>query len=412
MRKLVAVFIVCLLFAGTIQSVFGSGIDNKTNWSVGYARTMNRNAVYDSVDAAVYNPAGIGRFDSGLFIGANNQSIFINYSHESAAELYEAKNPTLFLPSAFVIYKRARLGFYGAFYVPAGGGRLKYDDSIVDLSEDLGLAPFDPSAELFGVYYAGTAGVVYALNDMLSVSLGGRFICAKQTTKFETDTVMSGFPVGPFSGFNGETLVLDTKATAMGFDAIIGLNLSPISGLNIGIRYETNTPLEWEYTEVSGHLATLQGIAEGDKYKRDLPALLGIGASYMVLPKLRVEASLDLYLNKSADWDGEEDDVKTGYAFGAAAEYAFLETLKASAGFLYTKTGADQETYLHLNPALNSVTLCGGALYRVNEKLSVELGVMKPFYSEDEGVSIIGSSPVDIDKSLWIIAVGAQYKIF
>jgi hypothetical protein len=209
MRKLVAVFIVCLLFAGTIQSVFGSGIDNKTNWSVGYARTMNRNAVYDSVDAAVYNPAGIGRFDSGLFIGANNQSIFINYSHESAAELYEAKNPTLFLPSAFVIYKRARLGFYGAFYVPAGGGRLKYDDSIVDLSEDLGLAPFDPSAELFGVYYAGTAGVVYALNDMLSVSLGGRFICAKQTTKFETDTVMSGFPVGPFSGFNGETLRLN-----------------------------------------------------------------------------------------------------------------------------------------------------------------------------------------------------------
>jgi long-subunit fatty acid transport protein len=104
--------------------------------------------------------------------------------------------------------------------------------------------------------------------------------------------------------------------------------------------------------------------------------------------------------------------VKNGYAVGAAAEYALMENLEASAGFLYTKTGADKDSYVHLNPALNSITVCGGALYRINEKLSVELGVLKPFYFGDEGISAIESTTIDLDKSLWIIAVGAQYKIF
>jgi len=406
MQKLLIVVGILLLCAGAAGVICASGIDNKTNWSAAYARTMNRNAVYDAPDAAVYNPAGIGRMEDGLFVGASNQTIPINYSHESAAELYEAKNPTILLPSAFVVYKRNKLGFYGAFYVPAGGGRLKYKAGIVDLNEALFLSTFNPKADLFGVYYAGTVGAVYAVNDMISLSVGGRYIFAKQTTNFETEDTITAGPL------TGAKLLLDTKATASGFDVIIGINIAPISGLNVGLRYETKTKLEWEYKDVEGPLAASQGIAEGDTYDRDLPALLGAGVSYMLLPQLRAEASLDIYFNTQADWDGGEDDVKTGFAFGAACEYALLSNLKASAGFLYTKTGADKDSYLHVNPALNSITLSGGALYQVTENLSAELGILKPFYTGDDGVSQIGSVPLEVDKSLWIIALGVNYKVF
>jgi hypothetical protein len=154
--------------------------------------------------------------------------------------------------SAFVVYKRNMLGFYGAFYVPSGGGSLEYDDGIVDLNETLFLNAFALSADLFCVYYAETAGAVFSFNKMIA-------------------------------------------------------------------------------------------------------------------------ASLDYYFNKIADWDGDEDDVDNGFANGTAAEYGLLEKLK----------------------------------------LSAELGVIKPFYTGDDGTSAIPTTvALKLDKSLWIIALGLQYKIF
>ena len=180
------------------------------------------------------------------------------------------------------------------------------------------------------------------------------------------------------------------------------------------MRFETRTALRWEYKDVEGPLTGpgFLAIAEGDEYDRDLPALLGLGVSWKPQEKLKVEASLDYYFNKGADWDDAEDDVKNGFAIGAAAEYALLEKLSLSAGFLYTKTGADEDSYLDVNPALNSFTVAGGAIYRFGEKLSAELGIVKPFYTDDSGTSQDTLVDVDLEKSLWIIALGLQYKIF
>ena len=201
---------------------------------------------------------------------------------------------------------------------------------------------------------------------------------------------------------------------ASGFGAVFGLNVSPIPEVNIGVRYETRTALRWEYKDVSGPLAggAFLDIAEGDKYDRDLPALLGLGVSCKPLEKLKVEGSLDYYFNQGADWDDAEDDVENGYAIGAAAEYALLEKLSLSAGFLYTKTGADEDSYLDVNPALNSFTVAGGVICRFTEKLSAELGIVKPFYTSDNGTSQDTLIDVDLEKSLWIIALGLQCKIF
>jgi hypothetical protein len=43
-----------------VSAVYAGAIDNKTNWSAEYIRTLNRNAATDYADIAAYNPAGKG----------------------------------------------------------------------------------------------------------------------------------------------------------------------------------------------------------------------------------------------------------------------------------------------------------------------------------------------------------------
>jgi long-chain fatty acid transport protein len=408
MKKTVGVTIT-LLFLCCGWSLYAGSVDHNNNFSAGYVRTFNRNAVTDAPDAAVYNPAGTVKLEDGLYVSAHNQSVFKNYYHESAADKYSAKNPTFFLPSAFVVYSSGNWAAFGAFTVPGGGGSLKYEDGIADLNENPAIGPENPSGDLFAAYYAGTIGGAFAINDMFSVSLGGRYICTSEKRLFETET--------PVAALGGVTELLDTKATSSGFCGIIGLDITPISDLNIGIRYETVTKLEWEYDKVEGPLATLPppnglGLSKGDTYDRDLPALLGVGVSYQVLPKLRAESSFMYYFNSSADWDGDEDDHDNGFEIGASAEYSIFSNLRASLGFLYTDQGASEDSYVYLNPALKALTVCGGGVYDFSDDFSLELGIAGIFYSEDDGESLLTAIPVTLKKTAFNVSIGAQYKVF
>jgi long-chain fatty acid transport protein len=409
--KRLSIFIAFLLcYTLLAGALFASGVDNKTNWSTGYIRTMNRNAVADNPDAVVYNPAGVIKLGQGIHVGVHNQFLFLNYSHESAAETYAAKNSNLLLPSLFVVYNKEKWGVFGAFNIPAGGGRLEYDDGIADINEVVGLAAFNPSANLMGVYYAGTLGGVYAINDMFSVAVSGRYVYAVQKAEIKTATAITA---GPLTGI---TELLDTEANDSGLGATIGLNVAlPFFDMNIGVRYETRVILEWEYDKVEGPLATLPppnglGLAKGDKFDRDLPAILGLGVSLKPIPMLRTEASFVYYFNKAADWDGAEDDHNNGFEFGAAAEYSFIPGLKGSAGFLIADPGADEDTYITLNPALRSFSIGFGVLVDMIPKVQLELGVLKPLYIKDDDTSDFGL-PVEVDKGLWIISAGASINI-
>jgi len=45
---------------------------------------------------------------------------------------------------------------------------------------------------------------------------------------------------------------------------------------------------------------------------RNLPAFFALGISYRLTPRIRVETDLTWYLNESADWEGSQNQVKTG----------------------------------------------------------------------------------------------------
>src|SRR5210317_2479608 len=60
---------------------YGGAIDNKTNWSAEYIRTLNRNAATDYADIAAYNPAGTVKLDEGFIINGSVQFLSKKYEN-------------------------------------------------------------------------------------------------------------------------------------------------------------------------------------------------------------------------------------------------------------------------------------------------------------------------------------------
>jgi long-chain fatty acid transport protein len=395
-----------VLLAGTIGPLYAAGIDNNSNFSTGYIRTFNRNAVTNAPDAAVYNPAGIVKLDNGFYVSVHNQFIIKNYSNETGSNEYAATNPTLLLPSAFLVYTQDVWGVFGTFTIPAGGGSLKYEDGVAALNENpySPLAAFNPSLEAFNAYYAGALGAAFAPHEMISFAVAGRMMTTQQTVKIETE-----IPVPPLGD---ATLLRDSEASATGYGAILGFNFSPMPELNIGAHYEMNTALEWEYEKRDGPLAA----ALPETYNRDLPALLGAGISYMFTPELRAEVDIMYYFNEQADWDGAEDHHDNGYDLGAALEYDVMPELTISCGYLLSQKGADSTTYNYVNPALDYVmAFAAGACYGVTPCLDLELGVSGVFYDEDIGYTNVGEPDnleVTLNKTAITVAAGLTYKLY
>ncbi len=405
MKKLSLLACVFVLLARTTGPLYAAGIDNNSNFSTGYIRTFNRNAVTNAPDAAVYNPAGIIKLDNGFYVSVHNQLAIRNYVHETRTE-YAATNPTLLLPSMFLVYTKDVWGVFGAFTVPAGEGPLKYEDGVAGLNENpyAHYAPFNPGFEVCNAYYAGAFGAAFAPHDVISVAVAGRFVTTQQTVRIVTEI--------PVPNLFDITLLRDSEASATGYCAILGLNFSPLPELNIGVHYEMNTALEWEYDRRDGPLAS----ALPETFDRDLPALLGIGISYMIVPELRAEADLMYYFNEQADWDSAEVFHDNGYDLGAALEYDAMPKLTISCGYLYSQKGADSTTYDYINPALNhSNAFAAGAYYGVTPCLDLELGVAAVFYEEDTGNTNWGEPDnlvVTLKKTTITFATGLTYKLY
>ena len=412
MKKLMLVLFVAVLAAAPLTTVLGGSVDHNNNFSAGYVRTFNRAAVTGSADAAVYNPAGTTKLDDGLHISGSNQFVLKEYSHENS-DTYKSIDPTLFLPGLFVVYKQDSWAVFSAFNIPGGGGRLEYEDGIADTSA-FGLDTYDPSVTAEGVYYGITLGGAYAITEAISLSLGGRFIFAREKADISTDKTIPALALGAYGPPSDTSDVLDYEARAHGIAGILGLHLTPISGLDIGLRVETITKMRWEYEDVGGFAGAAFDIAEGDKYDRDLPWLLSAGVAYQFLPELRVETDVVLYLNKSADWDGAEDDYNNGIELGVTAEYQIIEPLLASLGFMWSFNAVDEDSFSgfdYLAPELDSIAICGGLAFEVIPNLVLEAGAARTIYFESDAKSA-QDVDVTLNKSIWLIGIGASYKFF
>jgi long-chain fatty acid transport protein len=420
MRKRFVFLCVVSLIAASTSPLFAGGIENKTNWSAEWVRTLNRNAATDSADAVSYNPAGVMKMDNGLYLNASGQYAFKDYSDTVHGTKYETTEPDI-VPSLFALYKQDKWAAYGAVTIVVAGGKVDYDNGD---ATTLGLAnniittfntlfPGPPPAftgilnqHLEGKsYFIGyTIGGAYKINDLISVSLGARWVDASRDFK--------GFATLGGGSFGTQTYAVDYDETGHGWGGIIGVNLSPMDELDIGVRFETKTSIEL-VTGVTTDTVPGGLVTNGAKRNRDLPALLGVGVSYKFTPKLRLEADLTYYFNQNAGWDdnpvtlANETQKDDGYDVGIACEYTFNPKWKASVGYMYTYVGINPDNMSIETPELDASTIAGGVAFNPTPNWGINLGVLKTFYKD-----ATTSTGIKFEKDVVIVGLGVQYKFF
>lgn len=392
----------CCLFA---TSSFGSGIINKQGYSADYYRTLNRVAATDGVDAVAYNPAGVMKLENGFHTRADVQYVGKTYSNDVPGYgLLETDEPSI-VPSLFALYKEDCWAGYFAITVPGGGGSVDYPDgnartvAIVEGLKQMGFqGASSMSLEAMTTYVGFTAGGAYAINDMVSMSLGLRYIYAYQEFTGSISAI----------GASGNTdFLVDMERDAQGIGGIFGLNISPNENVNIAMRYETSTKIDLKSSVASDDLGIMEslGMEDGTTQREDLPGLISIGAYYKPTPKWKVETSFTYYLEDEATWEAQRlQGAGNSWEAGIAVEYEISSGLKLSLGYLYNELEISADLVQPENPLLDNQTLGAGAMWAISDRINVSFGLFKTFYKDETT-----SSGVTYSKDALCGALGFEY---
>jgi len=408
-----------LVIVVTLFSAFGvqAQMDNLTNLSVEWMRMPARNAALDSADIVVYNPAGLVKLADGWHLNLGNQSLFRHPQHSfdlhfgKGEQTFEQEKSDPLLPNLYAAYKKGRWALYAGFYISGGGAVADYPNGSLT-TELIGLQTlFSPAPDGFGVppgtllfdlysaatnqslkassyYLTFTVGGAYAFSDAFSLSLGLRYLNA--TNKTEAGLTLTDSPLSlpdlPF--------LFDTKDKASGLGAVIGLNWTATPKLTLAAHYESAIKLDFETTVDTDDF----GIAvNGAKSRRDLPAVLYLGAGYQVGPKLLLLADFNYYFQKSANWGATEvagmemkwaDFAGDCTAAGIGVAYQAGKNWLLSAGAVYTHNMfKDKELYYTRlgefeAPKNSNWNLGAGFARRLTDKLKLNVAVGATFWQD------------------------------
>ncbi len=424
MKKAVPVICFVSLLFFIALPLFAGGIVNKQNQSADYLRTLNRHAATDYADIAVYNPAGIMKMENGAYAKldimyfAKDYSNTVPYGFGGFSQAFgrlSSDEPSI-IPGLFAVLKEDRWGAFFALTIPAGGGELDYDRGdarTLLLSSGIASSPLVPS----GVYdmisnhslevkqssvLGFTLGGSVAITKRLSIAAGIRY--ADGIREFDGETVLSNS-----AGFAPDLAArLNIEQEDDGWCQFIGLNYAPNTKLNAAVTYFTKTKMEYENsvkTDTLG-LAPIIGFADGSKTRIDIPALLGCGVSYKLLPELKVDVNYVHYFESNATNDtfaGEDD----GYDMGISLEYTFSSQLKGSLGYMHTSVNlaTNQQINEPEEPKLSANTVSTGAVWSYSPAFDVTFGAMVVAYDD-----VKDSLGITYDKEVWNVSMGAQWK--
>jgi long-subunit fatty acid transport protein len=224
----------------------------------------------------------------------------------------------------------------------------------------------------------------------------------------------------------------DVEQTASGITPIIGINISPSENLNIGLKYEFATELEFTNNTTSdilmgfdetGNPVTM--FPDEAKFRGDMPAMLSAGIDYKATENLRVSIGTHYYFDKGANYGkkiGSEyvsnEDVIDNNFFEVAGglEYGITDKLLISGGYLLAKTGVNENYQSDLSYSLTSSTIGAGGAYKFSDNLMLNLGVGYTIYQDGEKTfnHLLGENVIPVTetykKDNLFIAVGIDFS--
>lgn len=427
------------LFAVLGTSAFGASIDHIQNYTAEYNANMAQQAAISPTTSAYYNPAGIMRLENGTYFTGGVQLAIgketMKYHTKDGDGGDYSADLLAPIPNFAMIKKQDDRAFFWTFGGIAGGGDLKYEDGFAGskVLED-GLPGFNMGGNLIGLknlnvdgswaegenmYAQTTIGTAWNINNKLSMSVAGRVVYGWRNLKAELKAkadeatiIATNTSLGEVTG----TASIDSERTAWGFGGQIGLNYAANDTWNFAMRYDTKVKLEFEADADSQELiikgqnigslkpglgfeSFFPQYADGAKYRRDLPAILALGASQKVTDRWTMFYGFNYYFNESAKIDKDvkytklgTDEVKytgleydNGWEISVGTEYWLNEKWAVLAGVNYADTGAPKDSYSDVEFALNSFLVGMGVKYRPDENTEWVVSTSHYFYESADG---------------------------
>lgn len=276
-----------------------------------------------------------------------------------------------------------------------------------------GIYDADIAFEGSSIFYGMQLGFAYQINDMLSASVGGRLVIAKNQYTGHIRDLSAGGALVPLPML---PINVDAAQSATGFNPIIGINITPNEKLNIGLKWEGKTALEFTNETVEDGTATVMppGMYPNDaKTNRDMPMMISAGAQYKATDALRLQVGFHTFMDKGADWDGREDLVDNNfYEFTLGTEYDINEMFTVSAGYMMGQTGISEAYQSNTSFSLSSSTIGLGAAINLSEQMSIDLGFSKMIYEDMDDNTAAPAYTTNYDKDGFMFAIGVNYSIF
>lgn len=433
------------LFAVLGTSAFGASIDHIQNYTAEYNANMAQQAAISPTTSAYYNPAGIMRLENGTYFTGGVQIAFGKESMEYGKK-YEA-DLLAPIPNFAMIKKQDDRAFFWTFGGIAGGGNLEYKDGVPNIKvlenvltkiyvpnfqNDVTINSLDTSGswvEGENMYAQTTIGTAWNINNKLSMSVAGRVVYGWRNLKGELNAKanINGVPnpkYDPNNSASGPQILnnvnvtadasIDSERTAWGFGGQIGLNYAANDTWNFAMRYDTKIKLEFEADTKGNNLIVHSPLGDipadlgfgnffpqykdGVKHRRDLPAILALGASQKVTDRWTMFYGANYYFNESAKIDkdvvyenivtGETEtgmEYDNGWEISVGTEYWLNNKWAVLGGVNYAKTGAKADSFSDVEFAIDSTLVGVGLKYRPDEDTEWVVSTSHYFYESADG---------------------------
>ncbi|MGL4687663.1 MAG: OmpP1/FadL family transporter [Fusobacteriaceae bacterium] len=396
----------------------GASIDHIMNYTAEYSANPALQGVINYSSTVNFNPAGLMRLENGLYMNGGLQYATGGYEMNYKGRSYKSD---LGSPAPnFSLYKK--YDNYALFWTVggiAGGAALNYKDGISAYGKiENQLSAFakisDSSAKGSNVYIQSTLGTAFNINEKLSMSVAGRIVHGQRDFEGEVQ-VTSALLKNP-------TLSVDAEREAWGLGVQLGLNYAATEKLNLGLRYDSKVKMNFKTDSTVGAPLPIVGInfdalypeyKDGMKARRDLPAILALGAQYKITPAWTGFLGGNYYFNKSANIDeevqtktGASRKYKDGYEFSLGSEYEINEKWSWLAGTNYAITGAEKDNYHDSEFALDSLMFGTGIKYKHNDTLELLGSVAHYFYNSSNSTD----GDVEYIKETTVLGGGFTYK--
>lgn len=423
-----------VLISGVIllmQTAFAGGILTNSNQSAQFVRMLSRNASKD-LDAVYYNPAGLAQLNNGFYFSLNNQSIFQTRTITNDFPLlknheYEGKATVPAFPTAFAVYKLDKWAFSAGFGPNSGGGAAKYNKGLPSFEIPVSAIPkslaasgiptadyssaisFEGSSVFWGIQLNGT----YAINEILSLSIGGRMINAKNAYSGYLKDIKIN-PLNATYGFDGKM-----RTASSVFTTLAGASSKVANDIQPYVTAASSATLAQLVASKMMAQSTADALAGG----------LGISpTSAMTISQIQSGYNVKAkYLsdNSAATLDQNVDAEQTGTGFtpiiGAdihldkfnwGIKYEFKTTLeltnKNNKSTTEDRTGKFPDgVKIHNDiPAI----LSSGLDYQATEKLKAS-GSVNLYFDKNVNWGMNGTKERKIDNNSYELSFGLEYKL-